>query len=57
MKVINPRKTITSNIIPQKLLKYTKNISFETLRTIINNYLIKAEFPNELKLTDVTPVF
>ena len=45
-----------SNGIPPKLLKSTKTICSETLKTIFNNCLIKAEFPNELKLTDVAPI-
>ena len=27
------------------------------MKTLFNNCLIKAEFPNELKLADVTPIF
>ena len=46
----------TSNGIPQKLPKSTKTICSETLKTIFNNCLIKVEFPNELKLADVTPI-
>ena len=38
---------------PKKLLKSTKTICSETLET---NWFIKAEFPNELKLADVTPM-
>ena len=45
-----------SNGIPPKLLKSSKTVCSETLKTIFNNCLIKAEFPNELKLTDVTPI-
>ena len=41
---------------PKKLLKSTKTICSETLETIFINYLIKAEFPGELKLADVTPI-
>ena len=42
-------------LIPKKLIKSTKTICSETLETIFINYLIKAEFPGELKLADVTP--
>ena len=45
-----------SNSIPPKLLKSTKVICSEIMKTIFNNCLIKAEFPNELKLVDVTPL-
>ena len=40
----------------KKLLKSTKTIFSETLKVILNNCLIKTEFPNELKLADVTPI-
>ena len=56
LNLINSRKATTSNGIHQKLLKSTKTICSETLKTIFNNCLIKAEFPNELKLADVTPI-
>ena len=56
LNLINPRKATTSNGIPPKLLKSTKSICSETLKAIFNNCLSKAEFPNELKLTDVTPI-
>ena len=56
LNLINPRKATTSNSIPPKLLKSTKTICYGTLKTIFNNCLIKAEFPNKLKLADVTPI-
>ena len=56
LNLISPRKATTSNGIPPKLIKSTKTICSETLKTIFNNCLIKAEFPNELKLTDVAPI-
>ena len=56
LNLINPKKATRSNGIPQKLLKSTKAICSETLKTVFNNCLIKAEFPNELKLGDVTPI-
>ena len=56
LNLIVPRKATASNGIPPKLLKYTKTICFDTLKTIFNNCLITAEFPNELKLADVTSI-
>ena len=50
------KKGYTSNSISPKLLKSTKNICSETLKTIFNNCLIKAEFSNELKPADFTPI-
>ena len=58
--LINPGKVTTSNDMPpplkKNLLKSTKTIFSETLKTIFNNCLIKAEFPNELKLADVLSI-
>ena len=56
LNLISPRKANTLNGIPPKLVKSTKTICSETLKTIFNNCLIKVEFPNELKLADVTPL-
>ena len=56
LNLINPRKAITSTGILPKVLKSTKTICSETLKTIFNNCLIKAEFPNELKLADITAI-
>ena len=56
LNLINPRKATTLNVISPKLLKSTKTICSETLKTIFNNCIIKAEFPNDLKLADVTPI-
>ena len=39
-----------SNGIPPKLLKSTKTVCSEALKTIFNNFLIKVEFPNEFFL-------
>ena len=47
LNLISPRKATKSNGILPKLLKSTKTICSETLKTIFNNCLIKAEFPNE----------
>ena len=46
LNVISPRKATTLNGIPPKLLKSTKIICSETLKTMFNNCLIKVEFPN-----------
>ena len=56
LNLINPRNATTSNGIPTKLLKSTKIICYETLKTIFNNCFIEAEFPNELKPADATTI-
>ena len=55
LNLICPRKAATLNGIPTKLLKSTKTICSETLKAIFHNCLIRAGFPNKLKLADVTP--
>ena len=56
LNLINPRKATTSNSIHPKLLNSTTNICSETLKTILNKCLIKAEFSSTLKLTDITQI-
>ena len=56
LNLISPRKGNHVKCIPQKLLKSSKTICSETPKKILNNCLIKAEFPNDLKLADFTPV-
>ena len=48
LNLINPRKATTSNSIHPKLLNSTTNICSETLKTILNKCLIKAEFSSTL---------
>lgn len=56
LNLTNPRKSTTSNNFPQRVLKSTTNDCSEILETIVKNFLIKVEFPIELKLVDVTPM-
>ena len=54
---LNPKKVGTFQDIPPKILKNSINVYFETLKIIFNDTVIHCEFPNELKKTDVTPIF
>ena len=56
LNLINPRNATTSNGVPTKLLKSTKIICYETLKTIFNNCFIEAEFSSELKPADATTI-
>ena len=40
LNLINPRKPTASNGIPPKLLKFTKTICSETLKTTFNNFQV-----------------
>ena len=50
-------KSNISNSFPKNLLKATKNICSVTSKATLNNYLIKVLFQNELKPTDISPIF
>ena len=52
----NDLKKVTKNTIPPKILKISCNISAETLHNLFNECLITINFPDRLKLADITPV-
>ena len=54
---IDFKKATTKNIIPSKTLKISCNTSAETLQNLFNECLITGNFPDNLKLVDITPVF
>ena len=54
---INLKKATTKNIIPPKILKISCNAFTETLHNLFNECLITDNFPDNLKLTNITPVF
>ena len=54
---IDPKKATTKNTIPPKILKISLNTSAETLHNLFNECLITGNFPDNLKLADVIPVF
>ena len=58
IKTINPKKATPSGNIPPKILKYLKYLNWAiTLQELFNESLSNREFPDKLKLADITPVF
>ena len=56
-KKLNIKKGTTFKNIPPKILKENADICCPILKKIVNDTFKSNEFPKELKLADVTPVF
>ena len=56
MRKINVKKATTFKNIPPKILKRNADICSPILLDLINNSLENCEFPDELKVADITPV-
>ena len=54
---INPKKATISNSIPHKILKRSSKVSASVLHKLFNDSIEKSEFPQNLKLADITPVY
>ena len=55
---LNTKKAVASNSIPAKVLKNTSDICSPVLQQIRNDEILKkCQFPENLKLADITPVF
>ena len=54
---LNPKKSTPFKNIPIRLLKENTDICGTVLQNIINNEIKNNNFPDELKLADVTPIF
>ena len=57
IKGLNLNKAITPNNIPSKILRQSAEVTANTLQLLFNNAISNSEFPENLKLADVTPVF
>ena len=57
IKGLNPNKATTHNNIPPKILRQSAEVTANTLQLLFNNAISNSEFPENLKLADVTPVF
>ena len=54
----NTKKAVASNSIPAKVLKETSDICSPVLQEICNDEIFKkCQFPENLNLADITPVF
>ena len=54
---INPYKATTSNGIPPKIFKKFSKVSANVLHKLFNISTEKSDFPQNLKLADITPVY
>ena len=57
IKGLNPNKATTHNNIPPKILRQSAGVTVNTLQLLFNNAISNSEFPENLKLADVTTVF
>ena len=54
---IDPKKATTGNNIPCKTLKLSVDKSADILQNLFNDMLSTGNFPDNIKLADITPVF
>ena len=54
---LNPKKASMIHSIPSRVLKENKEIFTPWLTKIFNNSISQSEFPDDLKLGDITPLF
>ena len=57
MLLLNSKKDGTSNDIPVKVLKEHYDICSTSLHKIINKPIAECKFSDELKLSDISPIF
>ena len=57
MKNLDTKKTAPQDDIPVKILKLNNDIFSQYLSQIFNESIEAANFPNELKYADITPVY
>ena len=57
VKLINLKKATTSDSIPPKILKIVSHVLADALHSLFKDMLKTENFPENLKLADITPVF
>ena len=57
LRSLNPKKAYTFKNIPSKILKESREYCSNILQKLFNKTLSNKEFPDELKLADVTPIY
>ena len=58
INLINNKKATPSNTMPPKILKISPKCSADTLTSLVNTSLTNSgEFPSNLKLADITPIY
>ena len=55
--LINPKKASTSDSIPPKILNIYSEVSADTTHNLFNDMLKTGNFPDNLELAEITPVF
>ena len=56
IKGLNPNEATTHNNVPPKILRESADVAASTLQLLFNNALSNRQFPENLKLADVTRV-
>ena len=54
---LDSNKATTHNNTPPKILRQSAEVTANTLQLLFNNAISNSDFPENLKLADVTPVF
>ena len=54
VRLINPKKATTSDSIPSKILKLSSEVSADALQSLFSDMLKTGNFPENLKLSDIT---
>ena len=54
---INPKKATTSNSTPPKFFKKSSKVSASVLHKLFNDSIEKSDFPQNLKLVEIRPVY
>ena len=57
IQLINFKKVTTNDRIPPKILKISSEVSADALQSLFNDMLKTGNFPENLKLADITPIF
>ena len=57
IKRLNPNKATTFNTIPLKMLTKTSETSAKIIHKVFNETVETGDYPDNLKLADITPVF
>ena len=57
VQLINPKKASTSDSLPRKILKVSSEVSADTLHNLFNDIFKTGNFPDNLKVADITPAF
>ena len=57
IKGFDSNKATTHNNIPPKILPQSAEVTANTMQLLFNNAISNSEFPEDLELADVTPIF